>query len=204
MANHNMDITKIKQFWAWFNQNCNSFGTDFDNTELLTKLDEWINALGDYSWEIGPGKMKENALVISPNGDLELLEETKEIIKNAIDCPGWEYYYAKPPKEWNMVFDFETSDDKQVEIDASKWEYYLLKYDDGMFEIVIKAPNLVGFDDMDQLIAAEITLDGVIGEELRIQTICEIEVVTAFEKAYKEKTASIKNLPDHLKSLAKI
>jgi hypothetical protein len=198
----NHKTNKIRQFWEWFSQNCHDFGVSFDNTILLSELDDWISRLGNFSWEIGPGKTKENALVISPNGDIELLQETKEIVKSARDCNGWEYYYAKPPKEWELIFDFETTDETMIEVNASEWQYCLIKYEDGMFEIIIRATDLNGLHDTDKLTAAEITLDGVLGEELRMQTICEIDVVEEFEETYQKKASNIKNLPDHLKAIA--
>lgn len=68
-----MDAIKVREFWEWFSKNCRNFGADFDNAELIEELDNWIRQLGDYSWELGPGKLKEYALVISPNGDADLL-----------------------------------------------------------------------------------------------------------------------------------
>jgi hypothetical protein len=197
----NLNILEIKNFWDWFYKNCQNFGNNFDNTVLLDELDDWIRRLGDFSWEVGPGKVKENALVISPNGDLELLQETKEIVGNARDCIGWEYYYAKPSKEWNLVFDFETEDENVVEINASNWQYRLLKYEDGMFAIIIKVPNLSRLSNTDKLTTAEIVLDGILGEELRLQTICEIDVEEEFKKPYQSKASDINNLLVHLKSV---
>lgn len=203
MENHRVDAFKIKQFWEWFSKNCQNFGIDFDNAVLLEELDEWISRLGDFSWEVGPGKTKENGLVISPNGSADLLQDTKEIIKNAKDCTGWEYYYAKPVKEWELIFDFETSEEEIVEVDASKWEYVLLQYEDRMLEIIIQASDLCQLDESDKQAATEILLDGVLGEETRIQTICAIDVVEEFENEYREKAGNIKNLPAHLKALTK-
>jgi hypothetical protein len=190
---------KISQFWEWFFKNCKDFGVNFDNAILLAELDDRISKLGNFSWEIGPGREKDNALVISPNGDADLLEETKEIIKKARNCSGWEYYYAKPPKKWELVFDFETSNETFIEVNASEWQYVLLQYEDGMFEIIIRATNLNGLNETDKLTAAEITLDGVLGEELRMQAICEIDVVEEFEEIYKGKASNIKSLPDHVR-----
>ncbi len=108
--------------------------------------------------------------MISPGGDLE------------------------PPKVWDLRFNFKTVGRNRIEIDASGWEYCLLQYDDGMFTIIIKAPGLAKLDDKDRLTAAEITLDGVIGEEMRMETICEIDVVDDFEKSYQNKHNNIRDL----------
>lgn len=197
------DKRKIAEFWDWFSKNCGSFGIDFNNTELLKELDRWITSLGNFSWEIGPGTDKENALVISPGGDLALLNETKRIVGEAIKSDSWEFYYAKQPKQWELKFDFETRDNAIVEVDGSRWEYVLLRYDDGMFEIIIKAPLLNQLDQSDKNAAAEILLDGIIGEEQRMRFICGIDVVEEFEKPYREKAGNIKNLSAHLKSFIK-
>src|ERR1700743_1410523 len=135
-----VDTRKIAEFWNWFSKNCDNFGTEFNNTELLSELDRWITRLGNFSWEVGPGKIKEYALVISPGGDLKLLKKSKRIVGEAKGCDAWEFYYAKQPKKWKLVFDFETRDHVVIEIDGSQWEYVLLRYEDGMFEIIIKAP----------------------------------------------------------------
>ena len=79
------------QFWEWFSANCQNFGVDFDNIRLLESLDNWVAQLGDFSWEVGPGKVKDNVLVISPNANKELLQDTKLIIDSAVECDGWEY-----------------------------------------------------------------------------------------------------------------
>ena len=63
-----IDTIKIAEFWTWFSENCDDFGVEFDNAELINELDKRIGRLGGFSWEIGLGKVKENALVISPGG----------------------------------------------------------------------------------------------------------------------------------------
>ena len=191
----------IKEFWNWFSENCQKFDNDFENTDLLYELDKRITDLGVFSWEIGPGKTSPNALVISPNGDIDLLPYTKDIIGQAKTCLGWEYYYAKPPKEWDLIFDFETSNGVQVHVDASLWEYVLLRYEDGMFEIIIKATNIKELNENDKLAIAEMLLDGVIGEELRMTSICLIEIVEEFENEYDDKASNIENLSKHINSL---
>jgi len=205
MVNDTVNNLKIRQFWEWFFENCQKFGASFENEELLESLDNWISQLGDFSWEVGPGKAKDNALVISPHGDHDLLQNTKQIIAGAKDCEGWEFYYAKPPKEeeWELIFTFETTEGEMVDVDASPWEYTLLKYDDGMLEIIIKAPDLRELDESDKQIAAEIVLDGVLGEEVRMRTICRIEVVDEFDRPYRDKAGNIKYLSEHVKSLLK-
>jgi hypothetical protein len=196
-----VDLQKIKKFWSWFSENCQNFGKDFANQELLVKLDVLVGQFGNLSWEVGPGKTLENALVLSPNGDLKQLPLTKKIIALAKECSGWEYYYAKPSKQWDLKFDFETTHGDLIQINAFEWEYDLLKYEDDMFEIIIKSLQLSQLGDDDKLIAAEIALDGILGEELRIQTIDKIEIVEEFEKLDQNKASNIKDLAKHFRKL---
>ncbi len=200
-----MNTLKVKQFWNWFSENCQDFGADFDNTNLLESLDRWVTQLGDFSWEVRPGKVKDNALIISPNGDDDLLQDTKLIVNSAKTCEGWEYYYAKPPmeKEWDLTFSIETNEKEIVDIDASQWEYVLLEYEDGMFEIIVKASDLQQLDESDEQTAVEILLDGILGEETRMRTICGVDVVEEFEEHYQDKAGTIRNLSSHIKTLIK-
>ena len=44
----------------------------------------------------------------SPNGQYELLALTKNIVAQAPPCEGWEYYYAKQPRQWTEIkFEFD-------------------------------------------------------------------------------------------------
>ncbi|WP_131537265.1 hypothetical protein [Pedobacter nototheniae] len=189
------------KLWTWFTEIYNDFGENFENEVLLNKLDEKILSLGDFVWEVGPGIKKDNMLVISPGGDLDLLSQTKEIVSYAIPCDGWEFYYAKQPKQWEEKFIFQKDNNQTIEIDCSSWQYVLLKYQDGMFEIIIKAPNITNLNFDEQLSVSEILLDGVLGEELRMLSIADIDVVNDFEEEYKGKGSIIQVLKNHLLKL---
>lgn len=193
----------VTPFWDWFSANCQKIRADFDNTELLEALDTWVSQLGNFSWEIGPGKMAENALVISPNGNKDLLQDTKWIIECAKNCEGWEFYYAKPPREnWrNFTFVLGTDEMAMIRMDASQWEYALLDYEDRIFAIVLKAPALRQLDEQRKLIAAEVLLDGILGEETRIKTICRIDVVDEFDEQDQENVCNISGLFSHIEAL---
>jgi hypothetical protein len=158
-----MKQKETEEFWEWFYQNHENFGEHLENSDLLAELDERIQELGPYSWEVGPGKTEKYALTISPNGDPDLLIETKEIVANSINCADWEYHYAKPKKDWHLIFEFKSQNGNTVQVDANSWTYTLFQYEDGMFDILIKADNISSFDDDDKMYAAEILLDGLMG-----------------------------------------
>jgi hypothetical protein len=200
MAAKKLNKENIQKFWKWFSKNCNNFENNFENVRLIDQLDQEVGKLGNFTWEIGPGKQKENMLVISPNGDRELLTHTKEVVKSSIPCPNWEFLYAKPPKDWNFIFDFNINDNI-IAIDTIQWLYVLLKYQDDMLEIILKADNIEDFNYNDKLMAAEIALDSALGEENRLNNICGIEIVKSFPDRYKGKESSFKNIAEHIKRI---
>lgn len=165
--------SQIAELWNWFTSVANDFGSHFENTSLLDELDHRVTALGPFTWEIGPADdSDDNVLVLSPGGQVELLAETKQIIALAPACPGWQFLAAKPRKRWDRKFFM-----GDAPVDASRWQYVLYRYPDGIYDIVIVAPDLMQFDEQDRLMAAEIVLDGELGEEARITLIHDIEVV---------------------------
>jgi hypothetical protein len=201
MEINKLDIGAINSFWNWFSDHHKDFEKSFDNRSLINELDDRINSLGGFAWEIGPGAVSENQLVISPKGDLDLLPYTKEIISYAKNIPGWEFHYAKPPKQWELIFDYEKNNGHRIRIDASRWRYVLLMYDDGMFEIIIQTRDLHELNENEKLTVAEILVDGILGEETRMIDICNLDIVEEFDDDYKNKSSDIKNLYDHFKSL---
>lgn len=70
--------------------------------EVLDELDAHVEALGELSWELGPGLAEPNALVITPDGNPELLPVARRTISFAPCLSGWEFYPARPPKQWTL------------------------------------------------------------------------------------------------------
>ena len=191
----------IRDFWDWFDENSDELAKASGYGSLVRQLDERVRRLGNFVWEIGPGLTKQHALVISPGGDLDLLEESKKIVGLAREKKDWEFHYAKPAKEWDMQFEFGISDGGPVSVDARNWEFVLLGYDDGMFELIIRAPEISLFEEEDRRAAAEILLDGLLGEETRMTLICHIDIVNEFDDAYRGAAANIAKLAYSFSSL---
>jgi hypothetical protein len=58
---------KIKKFWEWISNHSHEISDNFDNTILLGQLDEWINRLRNFNWEIGPEKNGQTAIKLNAN-----------------------------------------------------------------------------------------------------------------------------------------
>jgi hypothetical protein len=201
MAVTDLNEEHITEFWKWFTYHCNELSADLNNESLLDELDEEISGLGDLAWEIGPGVIASNQLVISPGGDSDLLQLTEKIVSVAPELDDWEFYYAKQPKQWDLEFEFQTEYGNEIVINGSKWKYVLLKYPDGVFEIIIKPDVKINCSEDDKLVASEILLDGILGEEKRVRLICNIDVVERFDDQYLSKVNEIGYLSEHLDSL---
>lgn len=187
-----MQEKDILKFWIWFAKKSYSLHSSTYDKNVLDELDRIISNWG-LSWEIGPGLSKENSLTISPNGNRELLSKTNSIVDKAPKLDDWEFYFAKQPKEnWHLARLPETN----FEIDASKWTYILLKYDDEKIEILLKADSLSKLDKEMKQLVADLILTNLLGEELKIKKIDFIDIVEKFDN--EKGITELKFLPAHI------
>jgi len=200
-----MTHSDIARFWTWFASVCGEFGPKFENSRLVAELDQRLSALGEFSWELGPapGSSDDSALVLTPAGRADLLVETRKIVDVAPTCDGWRFFSSIPPKSWNLRFTLDGNDGSQVEIDASEWRHVLHMYPDEVFDVTILASNILGLSADLQDAAAEIVLDGELGEELRMRRIQDIEIVGELDRELLQKSTSIKLIRPQIESLTK-
>jgi hypothetical protein len=135
-----INTTDINTFWNWFKANADDLQSNKYPNDKLDELDRRVLNFG-LRWEVGPGKTKENSFTISPSGDNEKIELTKEFIRLSPTIGSWEFYNFKQPKvNWDKL---ELPEDN-INITADKWRYILLKYEDGKKEILIN-PTLSSY-----------------------------------------------------------
>jgi hypothetical protein len=194
----------IAEFWQWFQAVSGQFGERFENQHLIDELDARIVRLGKFAWEIGPGVKSDHnsALVLTPSGDTDLLTETRKVIKAAPECAGWEFYSAKPPKKWQRKFVLQ-SQEGDFSVDASRVRYVLLQHPDGVFDLLLAEQNMAALPKSLQQTAAEVLLDGELGEEVRMETIHSVEIVAQFNDDLQHKSSPIEFLAKHLHSLVR-
>ena len=192
---------KINLFWEWFASIANLLAPNFENETLLEEIDYKVSSLGNFSWEIGPGKVKDNSFTLSPNGNVELLKEAKYILSLSPIIDNWELHFAKQRKEWDFIFHLKQNNIEKP-FDAKKWKYVLFEFDDKTFDIIIESPDLMVLNEDDRYYAVQIALDGALGEEDRINKIKNIEIVTN-AAAYKSQLSKFENLFDHFTSISK-
>jgi hypothetical protein len=193
---------KYKQFWSWFVQNRQLFEQDRISDQSVELIDQEISSLGDFAWEIGPGRQKSLSLTISPGGDPILLSTTKKIISYAPILDNWEFNYAKPTKEWDNYFDVIVNG-KEVGVDISQWEYVLFRSNENSYDIEIKLVNIpeAVMSEEDEVLygIVEMVLESIIGEEKRLERIDHLEILK--DDAIEKNASSILNLNKHLDTL---
>ena len=191
---------KIKLFWEWFVVN-EALMRDVVKDELHDGRAELVNAIdnqvlnfGMFTWEIAEEKNASFSFTISPNGNIELLQISKGIMKNAPILSHWQFNYAKPAKDWN--FQFNVFDDYANEhcIDASAWKFILLPYPHNKTKLIIEAKNIIHLDDNTKDSAGDYVLTHTLGEEYKINNIAAIEIVNEFESQFQDSYVSIIDL----------
>jgi hypothetical protein len=203
-----IDYDKVKDFWRWFQSNADEFLKNQYNNELIEKIDKFIDSFNvTLDWEIGPVEgasseqnKVEQYLCISPCLNEDLVPLTREIISLAPACDSWLFLPAKPAKgwfpEWNMLNEV----NQAIAIDASDWKYLLYLFDDGTYEMDVYVDNVDGNANT-RLLAAEIAITNLLGEDMLMNTIKNIQVVPEISQGDLNKWSDLENLKRHLDQL---
>jgi hypothetical protein len=134
-------------------------------------------------------------LVISPNLDLDLLQEARKIISAAPVLGGWEFYSTRRPKNWDYKLLMERSEGGDpIQLDTSGWSFVLLQYPDGAREVLLRASNLPALNEDERWQAAAMTLESILGEEELLNRISEFELVSQLEERFAAKERPIQHL----------
>ena len=192
-----MKISKsqIQEFWEWFTKSHFKLRSESFVRECLDKLDRTVSGW-NLSWEIGPGKHTDYSFSLSGNGDVELSNLAKNIIKEAPAIEGWEFFDFRQSKEnWRQL------KLSHQNIDATDWEYILLKQPNDKLEILIKADNLNELSRDIQRNAIELVLINLLGEKKYITNIDFYDLIDSNSKEYSNKYNNLKHLPDHFKTI---
>ena len=187
-----MQDKDILKFWNWFIENNDKLESDSYDSAILQELDKTISHW-HLNWEIGPGQSKENSLTISPKANPTLLQLTEQIISKAPTVDKWEFFSTKQPKEnWHLL----ELNQGNISVDASEWEYVLLKYKEGKIEVLVKADNLVEYDKGTKELIVEIVLINLLGERMFIKRVDYFDVVEDFDS--DAGITEMQYLPKHL------
>jgi hypothetical protein len=174
---------KIENFWQWFVAHEDKIvGCLEDNGSphrdfVIEHLNNYILSMGMFKWDIGEGADKTWFLTISPNGDPDLLEKSKQIIAQAPPNLDWEYHYALQPKAWDYTLSVYDYNMDEQHVDASNWKYQSDKSPNGQYNITFIAENISHIDADTKAIIADLVIVNEIGEAAKISTISDVQII---------------------------
>lgn len=185
---------QINDFWSWFRRNAATLTSE--TSTAAEQLDTRVRGLHpDISWEIGPGLTKSWQLAISPNLNRDLRDVTRSIVKESPSLDEWEFYSARQPKAWNYSFKLDRENgEENIAIDAANWTFVLLRYPDGLREVLLKAHALPRLTKGERWQIGAIVLEGILGEDNFLDVVDEFEVVDELEPRFAEKERPIQDL----------
>jgi hypothetical protein len=138
----------ILRFWQWFVKNENTIKECVENTSSKSKeyvveqMNEHILGQGVLTWDIGLNDSKEWFLMLSPNGDSDMLKVSERIIGEAPEHMNWQFHASKPAKIWDRQFMVYDDYMDELFIDASDWHFITFEEEDGKLDLVIEAKNI--------------------------------------------------------------
>lgn len=184
---------EIELFWSWFARNRSRLEAPDD--AVIAELQDQVDALGGFAWELGPDGTTTFSLTISPDGDPGLLAGSRRIIALAPKTEGWVFYPARQPRE-SPTFLTVSEEGLDFEIDARDWEFVIYRFPDQYTELVLRIG--LPLDSIPESVAhasAATVVDALLGEETRLATIDAIDIVREWRPTEADKAANISTLP---------
>lgn len=191
-------------FWRWFLHNesiikeCIENEHSEDRNYVVDQMNEYILAHGMLTWDIGLNDDGNWFLMLSPNGNSDMLAVSEKIMELAPDHTSWIFHASRPAKNWDRTFTIYDQEMDVVEIDASDWHYLIFDDEDEKFELLFEAKNISQLDPEAAQTAAEQFVIHEIGEASRIRYISKIEVVDTVDRDIESSKASVAELNAHL------
>jgi len=190
----------IFAFWSWLEDNLGRIRTVLldpshpDREYVVSSLDQHILAIGTFTWDIEKGMHRPWSLTISPNGDPDLLEQTKAIVEQAPDLADWEFYPAHQPKKQDFAFTVYDEEMNQQSVDANPWHYVLIPAGGRQHTLLIEAGNCPHLDDNTLYAAVNHLVTCLLGEETKIHRIADIEIVDELDEEHHKAAKPIVQL----------
>ena len=158
------------------------------------QLDYYVLSMGMFSWEIDSGKGNSWVFTISPNGNKELMNLSRDIIEEAPSLEHWQFAYYKQAREWDRIFKLYDSFMNLQEIDASTWRYIIRDKPGDEVDVSIIAKSLDYLDSETAQTAADFVVVKEVGEYNRIWKIDALEVLSTDDIRNKEESKEIGQL----------
>ena len=192
---------KINEFWDWFSEHEEKFRIIRDPHAAREMLDNQILQFGVFAWEIGEGRNKPHTFTISPNGNPKMLRRSQAIIGEAPEMKYWEFFAARPARDWDFILEMYDSFMVKQRIDSADWEYLLRMTPGFKIRILLYAENIDFLDDDDKKSAADFVINSVIGEADKIDYVDSIEFISFVNETQEDDIKSLLELKFEFENL---
>ena len=192
---------KINEFWDWFSEHEEKFRIIRDPHAAREMLDNQILQFGVFAWEIGEGRNKPHTFTISPNGNPKMLRRSQAIIGEAPEMKHWEFFAARPARDWDFILEMYDSFMVKQRIDSADWEYLLRMTPGFKIRILLYAENIDFLDDDDKKSAADFVINSVIGEADKIDYVDSIEFISFVNETQEDDIKSLLELKFEFENL---
>lgn len=187
----------VARFWTWFAENQHDVSKAYSNSDhdwLVANISRRIRNFSDsVNWEIGPYNLPDKTFVLSPT-IRDNLPLTRAAVKIAPELSGWRFLHAKPRKQLQRLI-FQSHG---CTVDAESWHYQLVSYNKGEFVDVLLYINAEGFPLAHDQLFAELVVESLVGEELRLDRIGFIQPSIIENTEQLDRATPIRYLHEHL------
>jgi hypothetical protein len=186
-------------FWTWFSQIAPRLAEKLDDASLGNQLDRALRREvgNDLSWELGPWEGDMCYLAISPQGDRSLVGKAEAFVASAPEIQGWKLLVGRQKKAFaDDLLEMELPDLGATEV--GRWRFWLERSTIPNRAVIVVFPAGAQPAPAEDLVAcAEIVLDSLLGEMLRVHHVEEIMVA----RSVVDQQSGIQplNLADELK-----
>ncbi len=190
---------QIENFWNWFNETRPLIEEVMEAQrhpaaeDIIKAFDQHILGMGTFKWEITVPTPTNYQLILSPNNKAELLSIGKKIVAEAPAHANWNFLPGKPASGATVIQVYDREMDVQ-EVDATHWQCSLALAEDQKYELTILAENTTQLDEDTELIAADLILTELLGEELKIETLIGFDVCNQIDEQEKATYFPLKKL----------
>lgn len=191
-------------FWQWFVKHENVIKACIEEEHspkqdfVVESMNEHILGIGVLTWDLGLDDSNAWFLMLSPNGNDDMLSVSEQVMLHAPEHMNWLFYAGRPAKNWNRHVTVYDDNLDACSIDANSWQYVVFEEEDGTLEIVLEAQNAAHLDLEILENAAEQFVVQEIGEIVRMRHISTVSIVSELESEFASSKDSIAELKAHV------
>lgn len=186
-------MPSVEQFWDWFVRHEENLRADKPEHRYTELLGEQLRDLEVPRWEIGPLDESGSTHFLALSG--ASISKTGQTNRNellGLTPPShWKLLAFRPPKKWSRQFHWGS---RRVCINANEWLFEVYKFDDGMFDLVLRTeiPEIADLEDKRE--ALVFALDSELGEAGMIEKINAVELGENSKPIERERLVPIQEL----------